>query len=358
MKHNLRFPVIVLLICLIPASLYATDSISTDWFYSSLDRAGRQLYDAIEDAVYCNQEKVYTELSSSDAYWIMNGFLDDNPGVFWVDRMNATYGTEVIDGRFVHYLKLALTHQDTLEKDQHEFISVVSLFSKYQADAPNDWIKLYQIYDYLGSTIEYSMDYPDQTMWSVFFRGVGVCAGFARSFQYLALMEGIPSVVVHGWSKDENGNKGDAHLWAMAQINGKWYHFDPTWGLLDHFGEVDFNYFCRSEESISRTHIINSRYPIPKSTDDSLSYVSMRNRFMHKFSLYDFIIILKDALDHDELSFTVEFGSLSELDKAVSTLINDKVIWEMLTDLNATGIKSYRYNTDKNNYSLKFVFYT
>lgn len=329
---------------------------STDWFYNTLNDKEQILYNEIEDAVYNCETEVSTILPRSDALRIFEGFLDDNPGVFWVDRLKTTYKPTLIADELAGIICMSYTHQESLEEDKQEFIRVVSRFSDYIKDDPNDWIKLYHIYDYLGSTIEYSLDYLDQSMWSVFFRGIGVCAGFARSFQYLALLQGIPSVVVHGWSKDQNGNKGTAHLWVMAEINGKWYHFDPTWGLLDNFGDVDFSYFCRSEERISKTHIINKAYPIPESYDDTMSYAARRHRMFSIYDRRDFMLVMADAFEHGEYSFTVEYETEAELKKAVTDLIEDQTVWKLLSDLNASGLRKLKYVTDNNSNSLKLVF--
>lgn len=117
-----------------------------------------------------------------------------------------------------------------------------------------------------------------------FFDGIGVCAGFAKSFQYLALMENTPCIIVHGQQKFEDGSVDEVgHAWCMAQLEGEWYHFDPTWGVRDINRNVDFTFFCRSTERISQTHSIDYSYPLPKLGDDSLSYVSMIHRFVAKY---------------------------------------------------------------------------
>lgn len=352
---NMRKYILAMIMLLSALALPAATP-STDWFYSTLNDEEKVLYDTIENSVYDCIEDVPTMLSGSDSIRVFEGFLDDNPGVFWVDRLKVSYKPAFASTEITGWLHLTYTHQESLEEDKQEFIRVVTRFSNYIEDDPNDWIKLYHIYDYLGSTIEYSLDYLDQSMWSVFFRGIGVCAGFARSFQYLALLQGIPSVVVHGWSMDQNGNRGTAHLWVMAEINGQWYHFDPTWGLLDNFGDVDFSYFCRSEERISKTHIINRDYPLPESTDDTMSYAARRHRMFSHYDRMDFRLVMADAFVHGEYSFTVEYETEEELTKAVSDLIDEGAVWKLLSDLNSSGLKKLKYVTDSNSHSLKLVF--
>ena len=345
----------VLLLLLICCTLSA---VSSTWFYDSLNAKEQVLYNRIGDAILsCKEELKDVSYSHSECYRIFLGYLDDHPGVFWVYNY-IDYGTYLENGVTKHSIVFIYTHQDTLQADQTRFINLVSKFSDYLKDDPNDYVKLYHIYDYLASTIEYSLDYMDQTMWSVFFNGIGVCAGFARSFQYLALLEGIPSVVVHGWSRNADGTKDEdgSHLWVMAEVNGKWYHFDPTWGLNDNDdGVVDFTYFCRSRKRMELTHVINEDYPIPESGDDSMSYVQVRNRYLTVYSEKGMKKIIKEALKRDEYSFSVEFSSLKELKAARKSLIDEGGFYSILSDLEVTDVKMKWYTYDERAYSLKLV---
>lgn len=342
---------VFLLICL------SLGAVSTDWFYNTLNSKEKVLYERIEEAIMSNEEKIMdVDFSSKECLRIYSGYLDDHPGIFWVDN-KISYGTYLdSNGKAKHSINLVFTHTENLNADKVRFVNLVSKFSGYLQRDPNDWIKLYHIYDYLASTIEYSLDYMDQTMWSVFFEGIGVCAGFARSFQYLALQEGIPSVVVHGYAKNEDGSQSDVgHLWVMAKIGDNWYHFDPTWGLQDNDGVVDFTYFCRSSKRMELSHVIDNDYPIPSSLDDTMSYVNMRGRNMKQYSRGSYKEILKKAVSNDEYSFTVEFGSASELEKAVKDLFQDKGLTTIVRELGLTGAKSYSYINDKQTMALQLT---
>lgn len=343
--------ILLLLVC------FSLGAISTDWFYNTLDKKQKALYDKIGEAIMSNEEKILdVDFTSKECLRIYSGYLDDHPGIFWVEN-KISYGTYLdSEGKTKHSINLYFTHTDNLEADKIRFVSLVSKFSGYLQRDANDWLKLYHIYDYLASTIQYSLDYMDQTMWSVFFEGIGVCAGFARSFQYLALQEGIPSVVVHGYSRNADGTRSDTgHLWVMAKIGDNWYHFDPTWGLQDNNGVVDFTYFCRSSERMELSHVIDNDYPIPSSYDDTMSYVNMRGRSMKRYSRDAYKEILKKAVAKKEYSFTVEFGSVSELEKAVKDLVQDRNLFVLINELGLTDIKTFTYWQDKQTMALRVM---
>ena len=343
---------VLLLICL------SLGAISTDWFYNTLNSKEKVLYEKIGDTILSSKEKVLdVDFTSKECLRIFSGYLDDHPGIFWVEN-GISYGSYIDDnGKIKHSINFKYTHQDNLEADKIRFVNLVSKFSGYLQRDANDWLKLYHIYDYLASTINYSLDYMDQSMWSVFFDGIGVCAGFARSFQYLALQEGIPSVVVHGYSRNTDGSASSVgHLWVMASIEGKWYHFDPTWGLQDNNGVVDFTYFCRSSKRMELSHIIDNDYPIPSALDDSLSYVNMRGRHIKKYSRDSFKEIVRKAVSKSEYSFTVEFESLKEMDKAEKDLFQDKGIFSIIKELGISDMKSVSHFSDKQILAMKINF--
>ncbi|MDD5973803.1 MAG: hypothetical protein PUC01_08840 [Spirochaetales bacterium] len=72
---------------------------------------------------------------------------------------------------------------------------------------------------------------------------------------------------------------------------------------------------------MERTHIIDKRYPIPAANDDSMSYASIRHRYIEKYSAEGFAKILAEAIERGDMSFTVEFSNLSEMTKAYEDLL-------------------------------------
>jgi len=332
----------VLVFLLVLASVSA---ISSDYVYNTLSSKDKVLYDRIKDAVLSCTEKIdATGYTSKDCLRIYSDFLDDHPGIFWADT-GIKYLTGMDqDGKVTHGIGFKYTHQDNLDNDKITFVNLVEYFHNYIKDDPNDWFKLFHIYEYLASTIVYDNNYMDQSMWSVFFNGVGVCAGFARSFQYLALLEGIPCLIVTGYERDENGNPGTVlHAWCMAQLEGKWYHFDPTWGIKDSNGNIDYTYFCRSQARIEKTHVIANEYPLPEANDDSLSYVSVRRRYLDTYSLDAVLKIAEATFKRGENLFTIEFRNASELQKAIDGLVSNGGISAIIRKT-GVSVSSYTYS--------------
>ncbi len=344
----------VLLLTIILLCFSSLGAVSTDWFYNTLDNEQQELYNRIVDAVlYCKDKIDDVSFDERECLRIYLGYLDDHPGIFWVGN-KIEYRTFREKGETKHSIVFCYTHQDNLKADQARFINLVNMFSSYLKNYPDDYVKLFHIYDYLASTIEYSIDYPDQTMWSVFFDGIGVCAGFARSFQYLALLEGIPAVVVHGNGRNRDGTISETgHLWVVAEIDGKWYHFDPTWARDDGNSDVDYIYFCRSQERIELTHVIDDDYLIPERGDDSLSYVRVMERYLTAYSEKAIISIIDKAVERGETTFTIEFADREGFETAVRNLFEEGKIFLILQKSGINDINTVSYMIDDTAYSIK-----
>lgn len=337
--------------------LCSVSAISSRYVYNTLSEEDRSFYNKIDEAILsCTKSVDATNFSKEDCLRIYSGYLDDHPGVFWCDT-KISYTTSLdSDGRVKHSMIFSYTHQENLDEDKITFVNLVEYFHNYIKDDVNDWFKLFHIYEYLASTIIYDNNYMDQSMWSVFFNGIGVCAGFARSFQYLALLEGIPCLIVTGYERDSNSNAGTvAHAWCMAQLDGKWYHFDPTWGIKDSNGNVDYTYFCRSQERIEKTHVIDNDYPLPKAEYDSLSYVSVRRRYLKQYDFEAVQEIAKNAFKRNEKLFTLEFSTKDELDRAIDALVKNEELFTILSNLKKE-FSSYSYSYNTRGCTLTFSF--
>lgn len=58
----------------------------------------------------------------------------------------------------------------------------------------------------------------------------GICSDYAAVFNEIATLVGVKSVVISGYTKQNGKIDSLSHAWCAAQIDNKWYIFDPTWG--------------------------------------------------------------------------------------------------------------------------------
>ena len=112
---------------------------------------------------------------------------------------------------------------------------VTQTLLKGEAD-PFAKVKL--IHDWICATIAYDVAMlksgvaVNQDIQTVLGSRKALCSGYARLFQAMAEMAGIPCITVSGYIKNQRGVRGfgqdNSHAWNLAQILGRWYIVDTT----------------------------------------------------------------------------------------------------------------------------------
>jgi len=107
------------------------------------------------------------------------------------------------------------------------------------------------IHDWLIKNVEYDMVgfltetiKPEQySEYGALLQGLAVCAGYATAYVELLRRTGVEARYVSGMV---NGSKNprEAHAWCLVNIDGLWYHVDPTWDdtYIPKEGNRDINY--------------------------------------------------------------------------------------------------------------------
>lgn len=117
------------------------------------------------------------------------------------------------------------------------------------------------------------------------FTGDGaVCEGYAKTYEYLLNLTGIPNIYIIGQAK------GDSHAWNAVGYNGKWYLCDITWDDSDgsdthRYAYMEYTYFFMPESLFRRSHTpydgkSEKFYELPKFEDDP------KQAFYVKFGCY------------------------------------------------------------------------
>jgi transglutaminase/protease-like cytokinesis protein 3 len=88
----------------------------------------------------------------------------------------------------------------------------------------------------------------------------GVCIHYAEVFNSIANKVGVKSIIIEGFTKQNGKIAPLPHAWCGANIDGKWYVFDPTWGSggmhNGKFVKKINNYYFKAEPSkIISSHI-------------------------------------------------------------------------------------------------------
>lgn len=101
-------------------------------------------------------------------------------------------------------------------------------------DGMSDYEKEKAIYQWVTRHVDYDYDHYNKlegasinssTPYNPLTEGKGICMGFASTFQLLADLAGLESIIVPG--KAFNGRED--HAWNMIRLDGQWYCLDATW---------------------------------------------------------------------------------------------------------------------------------
>ena len=199
-------------------------------------------------------------------------FLMDHPEVFWSDGYTyvRSYVDNSISGRRVEF-KYTMDRAGILRANEEIYDSLLDIVGWIgRTDASMDTVRA--VYDYMLGCCTYDELNLDQSMYSVMVNHSGVCASFAKAFEFVMQCLGIPCTVVLGRLSQGSGipEAVPGHEWNLVMVDGTWYHVDITsaLSLTKDTGVNDYSYFCISTEEIRRTHIIDNPVPLPQSPSD------------------------------------------------------------------------------------------
>jgi transglutaminase-like putative cysteine protease len=112
--------------------------------------------------------------------------------------------------------------------------SVVPLLVRVRNDKKYAGMPLYvAIGEFVNEFIKYDKSYTGKLpeLAEIVKNQAGVCTEFARLYDAMARLAGIPSLVVDGAACGEY-EECQGHSWNMIFYNGAWIEVDPTWNLM------------------------------------------------------------------------------------------------------------------------------
>ena len=244
------------------------------------------MINVIEQAIRSHHPSVEVDKSITEdkVYHAIRQVMRDNPDIFWFSHQWRYSQTEAV-ARFrytideKHSEKIKRQIDDVVRNDfKLDFARTLSV--KEQVMYVYKWIALYCNYDIHSA--------HNQTIYSVFILRHSVCTGIAKAAQYLLKLLGIESRLVFG--KMNNSEKDSRHCWLVVNIEGRWYHLDPTFALpetehLLHQCGVEplrgddflfYNFFCVDTATIKRSRTIEEEELLPQCTEN-VDYTILQN---------------------------------------------------------------------------------
>ena len=265
--------------------------VTGEFYYEQLSDEEQTVYREILQGIQENKKEIYLHCSNANtANEVFQNVLNDRPEIFWCDG-NATsteYSQSEGQSRYVVIEPNYLYEGEEKEQRYQEIESARATCLSGISDLSDEYEKIKYIYTYLINNVDYDLDAPDnQNIYSALVGKRSVCAGYAKSCQYLLQQLGIYCIYVTGQTTDPNGGIAD-HAWNIVQCNGQYYYVDATWGDPIFLGEdngyqipnlIAYDYLCCSEKELEKTHMISTDYVYPSCQSENLNYYQLNGMY-------------------------------------------------------------------------------
>lgn len=243
-------------------------------------------FSEIEQAIRSHKTSLAIDASATedDIYHTIRKIMRENPDIFWFSHQwRYSQAEAMVRFRYTidkeHSDKIQTQIDDVVQKDfKLDFVRTLSV--REQVMYVYKWIALYCNYNIHSA--------HNQTIYSVFVQRHSVCTGIAKAAQYLLKLLGIESRLVFG--KMNNSEKDSRHCWLIVNIEGLWFHLDPTFALpeTEHLlrqcgvkplqGDdcLFYNFFCVDTATIKLSRTIEEEKLLPV-CNENVDYATLQN---------------------------------------------------------------------------------
>jgi hypothetical protein len=198
-----------------------------------------QMYTSVENMT--PSFDVQDEVTKTDIETVYRCLTCDHPELFWLsNKYNYQYMEST--GRIVSVTLQFNETADDIDASKNAFTQACNQILVGALQYDNEYDKEKYVHDALVENITYDINADlNQSAYSGMVNHRTVCAGYARSFQYLMQQLNIPCYYVIGTSE------GEDHAWNIVLIDGSFYNVDVTWDACSK--ENDPYYFFNLDDA-------------------------------------------------------------------------------------------------------------
>lgn len=260
-------------------------TIDNKFYYYQLDNYSKLIYKSLEE----QKEKLKTGnsaielpnklseiIENNNAQTIfsiaVNAFEYDNPDIFYIDSSKITlYYEKDNRGNYKIYLKNdkqysnyfidSFESKEQIEENKKEIDEIVDeILEKTQAMDKKNKIKY--IHDWLVANIKYDETLNKTNRSNIYGALVErevTCAGYAKSFKYIADKLNIDCIIIQGEATSDTGTEN--HAWNYVALDNRWYGLDCTWddpiiigGNENNENQVYYTYYLKGYNTFNNSH--------------------------------------------------------------------------------------------------------
>lgn len=215
-------------------------------YYAMLNSDMQQLYCQI----YANAQQLAASFSPvvpvtvGQLKSVFEAVYNDHPQLFWLETGYSCKYLE--DGGCVEIILKYNAAADNLGEAKQDFEAYARMILSGAWELGSDADVERYVHDMLMQMVVYDLRAPmNQSAYSALVQGRSVCAGYARAYQYLMQLLGIPCYYCTGYA-------GENHAWNIVRLDGAYYNVDVTW---DDTEPATYDYFNKSDRQYAPTHM-------------------------------------------------------------------------------------------------------
>ena len=307
-------------------------SLDSRFYYGDLDESDKEVYQTILDGVRRHRKKITVQISDAEQVnQIYQRILMDFPEYFWCSG-NARTTSYTGAAEYVEIEpEYSYSEEETKARDKKIRKSASRIIKKMD-DNDSDYEKIKFIYEYIIDSTDYDMDAKDnQNIYSVLVGKSSVCAGYAKTMQYLLNRIGIFCTYVVGTVEG-----GDSHAWNIVKCGETYYNVDVTWGdpvfahqtdkIMDN--NIIYDYLCCSDRELYATHSADSRFRYPECTSEDLNYYRLNGMYYNRYDENEAYDAMKASIDAKDRETIFKYADEAAYKAADKGLITNRLVAE------------------------------
>jgi len=218
-------------------------------------------------------------ISAKEIETVIDAYRRDYVQHFWLDNTyQISYNSQSVVKIIFNYTMSG----KELKAARAEFESEVKKILDGIDPSMNDFQKELYLHDTLVSRVIYKFGAEARNSYGAIVKGEAVCEGYSEAFQYLLQRAGIRSLIITGLGASSDGDI-QPHAWNCVEIDGKFYHTDPTW---NDSGDGGFHaYFNISDKTIKEDHAIDdTAFALPVCASEDLMYFKIMGGYLDSYN--------------------------------------------------------------------------
>lgn len=297
----------------------------------------REMYNAFSQ---CKSGNVIPTCEEDEMERVVSAIKNDHPEFFYLGDLGYTHYT--MGGQVQRTtLNVKYTDMEPIIESQRRMIDseVTAIINSIPTGA-DEYGKVKHVYESIVRMTEYDLNSPDnQTITSVLLYKRSVCAGYARTMQYILNKIGIPTTLIEGVSL----KTGEQHAWNLCKLSDGYYYVDVTWGDASYGSNADtemnvnsinYDYLLVTSEELFRTHKISAEVEIPVCTSIENNYYVREGLYLEEYDREYIKGLFASAYANGQEFVSFKCANRDVYADAVDDLIKGNAIFDMLQNSN------------------------